>query len=130
MSKPWFVVVDRFERTETSEQGKRLPPYVVGPLTKAEKDIEMGDDEATITFCLLTVDAKKEGYVADDCYATQNPPEGELIGRYVLAAVAPAIAARALREAADEYVKGIYPECGFVESFLHDLAERAEAVGE
>jgi hypothetical protein len=84
MDKPWFVVVDRFERTETAEQGKRLKPYVVGPLTKAEKDIEMGDDEATITYCLLTVDAKAEGYVADDCYATQSPPEGIFLGRFVL----------------------------------------------
>lgn len=54
--------------------------------------------------------------------------DSQVIAGAVLAAVAPAIAARTLRDAADLYVKGIYPECGFVESFLHDLAERAEQV--
>jgi hypothetical protein len=79
MSKPWFIVVDRFERTSSSAQGKRLLPYVVGPLTEDERDREMSDEEATITFCLLTEDAKKEAYIADDCYATQDPPEGKVI---------------------------------------------------
>lgn len=79
MDKSWFVVVDRFERTTTAQQGPRLLPYVVGPLTEAEKDIQMSDEEATIIFCLLTIDAKQEGYVADDCYATQDPPEGKRI---------------------------------------------------
>lgn len=79
MDKPWFVVVDRLERIDGEGWGKRLVPYVVGPLTEAEKDEQMGDEECTITFCLLTEDAKREGYIADDCYATQDPPIGERI---------------------------------------------------
>jgi hypothetical protein len=69
----WYVVVER-----QTYDSKRLLPYVVGPFDEATAEAELQSDEGLI-FCLLTVDAKSEGYVADECYRTNTPPEGERI---------------------------------------------------
>lgn len=72
--KRWWIIVER-----STYGGDELPPYVVGPYAKRTGDKELQSDSGII-FCLLTVDAKKEGYVCDgDVYLTAEPPEGSKI---------------------------------------------------
>jgi hypothetical protein len=69
---PWFIVVTRF----TLDLKEPLYPYVVGPYaTQGEAENE-GNSDSGIIYSLLTIDAKAEGYIADDVYWTTNPPEG------------------------------------------------------
>jgi hypothetical protein len=71
----WFVVVERCEHEELDYA--ELPPYIIGPYkTEAEAEEECLSD-SSITYCLLTIDAKTENYIAGgDCYWTDTPPEG------------------------------------------------------
>lgn len=68
---PWYVVVDRADLDYT----KRLRSYALGPFNSERKaEVEAEREDGTV-FCWLTIDAKNEGYVADDCYRTQTPPK-------------------------------------------------------
>lgn len=60
-----YVVVERYDK-DTNEP---LPPYAYGPFgeKKCKKELE---SDSGVVFCLLTIDAKTEGYIADDCYMT------------------------------------------------------------
>lgn len=67
--KAWFVVVERWNM-----QQLEIPSYVVGPYS-TESDAETAaDSEIGVVYSLLTIDAKNEGYVATECFWTQEPP--------------------------------------------------------
>ncbi len=82
---PWFVVVERClveSKPNTKKKWKwtELPPYAVGPYANDDDArIDMDEDECSIPYGLLTIDAKNEGYVADECYMTQTPPEDAIM---------------------------------------------------
>ena len=67
---PWYVVVERYAYIEGSNRIERqLAPYAVGPFEFYEAaEVERDSDGATVTYGLLTIDAKNEGYSATDCY--------------------------------------------------------------
>jgi hypothetical protein len=68
----WYIVVERQTYSQVD-----LDPYVVGPYSQDEAREQYGsDEETTILFMLMTVDAKQEHYVAYDAYVTSEPPEG------------------------------------------------------
>ena len=70
----WFIVVAR----STLEQAP-IPPYVVGPYFSEDTAKAEAESECGLIQSLVTVDAKNERYVVDDCYWTQKPPVGERI---------------------------------------------------
>jgi hypothetical protein len=84
IEKPWFVIVERDNVTPNPKiYGKwifnQMPPYAVGPyVTEAEAKIEANGEENT-TYCLMTIDAKNEGYSAGECYWTQSLPDNAII---------------------------------------------------
>ena len=73
-SSNWYIVVERANLAYT----ERLAPYVYGPLSHQAACDDLISDSG-ITYCLLTEDAKQEGYIADEAYMTDDPPAGERI---------------------------------------------------
>ena len=71
---PWYVVVER-----TNMINEPLLAYVVGPYDTEEEAEAAGNSEQSVAFCLLTIDAKNEGYIATNCYWTQTPPFDSLM---------------------------------------------------
>ena len=67
---PWFVVVERETLT-----GQPLPAYTVGPFPDEQTAAAEGNSDSGVVHALLTVDAAAEGYVAGECYWTDNPPD-------------------------------------------------------
>lgn len=72
MDKTHFVVVERMDHDDND-----LPPYAVGPFTEVDGKVELESDVG-IVFCLLTIDAKAENYVAHDCYLAEGLHDGAL----------------------------------------------------
>lgn len=81
----WYVVVDRHivDAAFLHESGKirykAIQPYVVGPYPNEEAAQLAGNAEDGIIYNLLTSDAKRDGYFADECYWTTEIPETGII---------------------------------------------------
>ena len=67
--KVWFVVVER-----ENLQNEEIQPYVVGPYSTESDAKTAANSEINVVHCLLTIDAKNESYIAEDCFWTQEPP--------------------------------------------------------
>lgn len=65
MAKKHYVVVGRYDQ----DTDKQLPSYAYGPFKKKRALKEL-DSDTGVVFSLLTIDAKSEGYIAEDCYTT------------------------------------------------------------
>lgn len=74
MAESWYVVVERMTLDLDP-----MPPYVVGPYPSEAIAEREGQSDENLVYCLLTIDAKREGYIADDVWWTTEPPEGDRI---------------------------------------------------
>lgn len=72
----WFVVITRYATDEHGNHLGDLAPVAIGPYDTSAEAEAAGNADDGIVFSLLTVDAKNESWVADECFWTMDCPDG------------------------------------------------------